>query len=117
MIRIPLAGAAVLVTLLSACSGDDFEAQAEGAVSHHIIGQMKQQAAYFGGRTPSMDTVRVEDFKTSDCNDQGNHRRCKVSFAITIVREGKRQQMPDTMTARAVFSKVENQWSLIEIDD
>lgn len=118
MKRLSIACVAALAAALSACSGDDFEAQAEYAVGQQMLTEIQNLEALSGGQKFQdfgVTDINLENFRTSDCNDQLNQRTCKVSFQMSAMVDGERE-MDEPVEGEAVFEKREDQWVLISID-
>lgn len=114
MTRQSIACAAIIAALLSACSGDSFERQAESAVRQHFLTEMHQMGARVGAG--NVQDLRVENFRSGDCNDSDNRRTCSVSFQMSATIDGKREVMPEPIEGEAVFTKSDDQWLLISIE-
>lgn len=109
--------AAVLSTALSACSGDDFEAQAENAFRQQFLEELKGFEALAGARFQDhgVTSMDVENFRTSDCKDQGSQRTCNVSFQTAVVVNGEKE-VTEPDEGRVVFEKRDGQWLIVSID-
>ena len=110
--------AAALAVALSACSGDDFEAQAENAVRQEMLTGMQHMEALAGARFADhgLTDMDRENFRTSDCRDEGAQRTCKVSFQVTATVNGEKEVMDESAEGGAVFEKQGDQWLLVEMD-
>ena len=109
--------AAALAVALSACSGDDFEAQAENAVKQQFLVEMKKMEALAGARLQDhgLTGMELENFRASDCKDEGAQRTCKVSFQMSAIVNGEKNT-DEPAEGEAVFEQHGDQWLLVSID-
>lgn len=114
MKRLSIACVAALAAVLSACSGDSFESQAESAVRQQFLAQIHQLSVQWGDGSGT-EGLAIENFQTSDCNDQGSQRMCNVSFQISAIEDGKKEVMPEPIEGKAVFMKSDDQWTLLSL--